>query len=425
MNKTIMLLAFLALAISMQGQSITAQGSTCATTNACVTAQISQGQGGISFNITGSWSATLQFEASNDNGATWVSLTMYPSNSTTGATSTTSNGMFRANTSGLTNVRIRCSSFSSGPAVVTVATAQAILAGTGGGGGSGTVTSIATTSPITGGTITSTGTIACATCTTSAAALTSTALMTGAGSQATQTPSATSTLDSSGNASFAGTLSATGHTTFEGVTSTGATGTGKLVYDTAPTLSNPVVGTQTAADGSTKAASTKYVDNQSLPLYNAYRTGISMISGTGVNTGLTGAECTSGICTMTTPGADAVYVLYVNIFETAAGSGGTCTTGQTRVDMGYKGANGVTYATSTLSVPMFSKAAVTTLVSTATMTTGGVAAANDYFSGPIRFIAKSGTAITWEVEQAIAGNCTTQPVFSVQVQLLGPYPVGT
>ncbi len=34
----------------------------------------------------------------------------------------------------------------------------------GGGGGSGTVTSIATTSPITGGTITTTGTIACATC---------------------------------------------------------------------------------------------------------------------------------------------------------------------------------------------------------------------------------------------------------------------
>lgn len=51
----------------------------------------------------------------------------------------------------------------------------------------GTVTSIATTSPITGGTITSTGTIACATCVTSAASLTNNALMTGAGSQASQT----------------------------------------------------------------------------------------------------------------------------------------------------------------------------------------------------------------------------------------------
>lgn len=51
----------------------------------------------------------------------------------------------------------------------------------------GTVTSIATTGPITGGTITGTGTIACATCVTSASSLTSTAIMTGAGSQASQT----------------------------------------------------------------------------------------------------------------------------------------------------------------------------------------------------------------------------------------------
>ena len=70
-------------------------------------------------------------------------------------------------------------------------------------GGSGTVTSIATTSPITGGTITSTGTIACATCVTSATSLSSTAIMTGGGSQASQTPSASTTLDSSGNLSVA------------------------------------------------------------------------------------------------------------------------------------------------------------------------------------------------------------------------------
>ena len=39
------------------------------------------------------------------------------------------------------------------------------------GGGTGTVTSIATTSPITGGTITTTGTIGCATCVTSRAGI--------------------------------------------------------------------------------------------------------------------------------------------------------------------------------------------------------------------------------------------------------------
>lgn len=53
---------------------------------------------------------------------------------------------------------------------------------------SGTVTSIATTSPVTGGTITGTGTIACATCVSSAAALATNAVVVGsAGTQASNT----------------------------------------------------------------------------------------------------------------------------------------------------------------------------------------------------------------------------------------------
>lgn len=51
--------------------------------------------------------------------------------------------------------------------------------------GSGTVTNITTTAPITGGAITTTGTIACATCVTSAAALTLNRIVLGGGSQAT------------------------------------------------------------------------------------------------------------------------------------------------------------------------------------------------------------------------------------------------
>lgn len=50
--------------------------------------------------------------------------------------------------------------------------------------GVGTVTSISTTSPLTGGPITSTGTVACATCTTNASALTSNLPVIGAGGQA-------------------------------------------------------------------------------------------------------------------------------------------------------------------------------------------------------------------------------------------------
>ncbi len=55
-------------------------------------------------------------------------------------------------------------------------------------------------------------------------------------------------IDGSGNVTIAQTLTVTGHTTFEGVTSTGATGTGGLVYSSAGTLTNatfvnPALGT--------------------------------------------------------------------------------------------------------------------------------------------------------------------------------------
>lgn len=72
-------------------------------------------------------------------------------------------------------------------------------------GGGGTVTSVSATSPITssGG---ATPTIACATCVKSAAALVSTALVTGAGLQSAQTPSATATLLGNGNISTPGSV---------------------------------------------------------------------------------------------------------------------------------------------------------------------------------------------------------------------------
>src|SRR5512146_1890501 len=46
-----------------------------------------------------------------------------------------------------------------------------------------------------------------------------------------------------GTLTLLGALSVPGHTTFEGVTSTGATGTGKLVYDGSPALVTPALGT--------------------------------------------------------------------------------------------------------------------------------------------------------------------------------------
>lgn len=46
----------------------------------------------------------------------------------------------------------------------------------------------------------------------------------------------------------------------QGTTVSGTTGTTNVVFSSAPTMSNPVVGTQTQGDSSTKAASTAYVD---------------------------------------------------------------------------------------------------------------------------------------------------------------------
>ncbi len=76
-----------------------------------------------------------------------------------------------------------------------------------------------------------------------------------------------------GNCIITGTLSVTGHNTLEGVTSTGATGTGKLVYDTSPTfttgLTTPLV---TAAGELTldPAGNDVILDNSNLQLQSTY-----------------------------------------------------------------------------------------------------------------------------------------------------------
>lgn len=62
------------------------------------------------------------------------------------------------------------------------------------------------------------------------------------------------------------------------------TGTGPAVFATAPTLSNPVVGTQSAGDNSTKAASTAYVENAVAKQKEAYTVAVSDES-TAITTG--------------------------------------------------------------------------------------------------------------------------------------------
>lgn len=125
--------------------SMTAQGATCAVSNACVvTPTLPNDTGGATFTLSGTWSGTVQFEASGDNQTSWVALNVTPSNSTTAVTSATANGTWQANIVGYTNVRLRTSTYSSGTIVGTInpSRTSARSGGGGGGGGSGTVTSI-------------------------------------------------------------------------------------------------------------------------------------------------------------------------------------------------------------------------------------------------------------------------------------------
>jgi hypothetical protein len=105
-----------------------------------------------------------------------------------------------SNTSGYTSAAIAIATVVTSSGVITTITDDRVFGiATPAGGVSGTVTSIATTSPITGGTITSTGTVACATCVTSASALTSNRVMAGAGSQASQVSDLTGDVTTSGS----------------------------------------------------------------------------------------------------------------------------------------------------------------------------------------------------------------------------------
>jgi hypothetical protein len=62
------------------------------------------------------------------------------------------------------------------------------------------------------------------------------------------------------------TVSASGHVTLEGVTSTGATGTGKLVFDGTPTLVTPNIGAATGTSLSVSGSLTSTVATGTAPL---------------------------------------------------------------------------------------------------------------------------------------------------------------
>jgi hypothetical protein len=141
MKRFIPILLFLIVPIAVRGQqkkALSAASSTCTATS-CLTVTVDQTQGGATFTISNAAGNTIQFEASGDGGATIVSISATPSNSSTTATSTTSSGTWQVNTAGYTNLYLRMSNLVSGTTTVSIIQSTASARGGSGAGAAGTV----------------------------------------------------------------------------------------------------------------------------------------------------------------------------------------------------------------------------------------------------------------------------------------------
>jgi hypothetical protein len=75
--------------------------------------------GSVGIQITGTFVATITFEATVD-GTNYVALNCIPSNSGTAASTATAVGAFAVSSSGYAAIRARCSAYTSGSPVLTV-----------------------------------------------------------------------------------------------------------------------------------------------------------------------------------------------------------------------------------------------------------------------------------------------------------------
>lgn len=91
------------------------------------------GYGLIAFQIRGTWSGTLTFEASNDN-TTWVAVPAMNQASGASATTTTANGIYIVSPAAQA-VRARMSAYTSGTAIIVSLSKQGVTAGGGASGG--------------------------------------------------------------------------------------------------------------------------------------------------------------------------------------------------------------------------------------------------------------------------------------------------
>lgn len=191
------------------------------------------------------------------------------------------------------------------------------------------------------------------------------------------------------------------------------TGTGAPVRAASPALTGtPTAPTQTAGDNSTDIATDAFVttaiNNGVHLVFSDDQTGISLTAGTGA---------LGGSVSMLTPGAVGTYEFRSYVVLTTAGSGGTCTTAGvsmqvagTDADTGvaFSGVNNVTYQ-------------IGSGVTTATMGNPNLGSNNTlgthWYALPWSFRSASGAAISYQLNQQTADNCTTVHVIAVHNEL--------
>lgn len=130
MKKLLLLLLLFSLPVMAQPNgavstgSLTAQATTCSTpanTSACVLLPLTKDLPSAGIVLSGTFSATTQFEVSVD-AVNWSSVNAYPSSGTaTAVTSATAAGTWYIQNAGAYAwLRARCSTYSSGTVVVTL-----------------------------------------------------------------------------------------------------------------------------------------------------------------------------------------------------------------------------------------------------------------------------------------------------------------
>lgn len=163
-RKLCLLLAFAFATVFVRGQTVSKTFQITSTSTVSCPAIDVGGNATVGIDVSGTFSATLQPQVIIGGGNTPRNTGVTPYGSTTSqATITAAGGYHTTDIPGATYFVMCASAYVSGTATVVLTITPASAKGGGGGGGAGTVTNLATGPGLTGGPITSTGTIALAT----------------------------------------------------------------------------------------------------------------------------------------------------------------------------------------------------------------------------------------------------------------------